>query len=323
MPTEHERNALKNRYLRECTDALAQGDYGKSFSKLNAVERVFGVSAYTSRIRSSLMRDAFLNLPAEDFNAMFPMEGSPRVCLIGDSHVRSLFLEYDTFQRGFRITPVLLAISGASISGLRRDTSTLGLNKKLRTYLELAHPDVLVFKFGQVDVDLGYFYRRVVKDMSLDFEEFAATLIRHYMEQVSSFTSAYPCIVCSINLPCLFIHDHATTIVGNAITESVSDASLKNAYIRKLHGILPDIRERTKMTMALNAMLSAECVKLSVPFIDYTDIFIDKSTLLLKERYTQTDDVHYATDHNDRAFCIDMLMHEISGCIAATRNRNS
>lgn len=322
MPTEHERNALKGRYLRECTNALGQGDYGKAFSKLNAVERVFGASAYTSRIRSSLMRDVFLNLPAEDFTAMFPMEGRPKVCVVGDSHVRSLFLEYDAFQRHFRVTPTLLAISGASISGLRRDTSTLGLKKKLRAYLDIAHPDVLVFKFGQVDVDLGYFYRRVIKDIPLDFNEFATTLTRHYMEQVDSFTSEYPCIVCSINLPSVFIHDHATMVVGNAITESIVDASRKDTYIKTLHGILPDIRERTRMSMALNTMLAMTCEKLSIPFIDYTEHFLDKNTLLLKNNYAQIDDVHYATDKNDRTFCIDILMRKITDCISLMQNKN-
>lgn len=314
MAMDKNNQLTREKYIQQCISMLTKKDYKNSYLKLNVVETVFGYDDFTSRIKSSLMRESFLNLNAEDFDKMFPVRGEPRVCILGDSHVRSLFLDYNIFQRNFNLEPTILAISGASISGLRRDTSTLGLKNKISSYVGYANPSVVVFKFGQVDIDLGYYYRRIVKNIDLNFNDFIEDLSKQYISQVSYYAKKYKCLVCGINLPSIFKKPYATTVVGNAITESIDDAEMKSVCIERLSVEIPSIHERTRMSLAFNGLISSECAKRKICYIDFNDYFLDKNSMLLKHEFSQNNDVHCATTFRDKQHCIDILMKYVFEC---------
>ena len=82
--------------------------------------------------------------------------------IYGDSHSR-IFKKIKLNRFKLNVENV----SGASLIGLPKSNSKLKLRSKIITYLKNNKPDFLILKFGQVDIDLGYYYRIVVSTKSI------------------------------------------------------------------------------------------------------------------------------------------------------------
>ncbi len=106
----------------------------------------------------------------------------------GDSHARYFHINPSIRQRWHLDdnTPTLVgkAIDAASVMGFRPGRSTLNTKKKISR--NLSHADFLVLSFGQVDLELGYYYRRVVKGENLSRSAFTTMLSKIYLDFVTS-----------------------------------------------------------------------------------------------------------------------------------------
>ena len=105
-----------------------------------------------------------------------------RLHIFGDSHSRYFFpLKFGYERAGLNRNKSVIAgefIRAASLAGFRPGRSTLDTRLKI----EAAMPACthLVLGFGQVDLELGYYYRRVVKGEDITRPGYVAWLIEIY-----------------------------------------------------------------------------------------------------------------------------------------------
>ena len=98
-----------------------------------------------------------------------------KILIYGDSHTKGFI--------GYKNDKVILdinSIPGASIKGLPRHKSTLNLNEKIKIKLENNY-DLVIFKFGQVDIDLGFWYTKIYKNNNIKFDEYINIIINKYL----------------------------------------------------------------------------------------------------------------------------------------------
>src|SRR5699024_10773924 len=104
---------------------------------------------------------------------------TPTIVTIGDSH--SKFFgppKYFAGRAGLR-TPLRYTIepnpiSAASVAGFRPGVSTLDV--KTKVHQALTGASMAILSFGQVDLELGLYYRRAVKGEEWEAEQYAAWL---------------------------------------------------------------------------------------------------------------------------------------------------
>ena len=107
--------------------------------------------------------------------------------IYGDSHSR-IFKKIKLNRFKLNVENV----SGASLIGLPKSNSKLKLRSKIITYLKNNKPDFLILKFGQVDIDLGYYYRIVVKNQSIIKREYVNNLVIKYINFINELSQLYP-----------------------------------------------------------------------------------------------------------------------------------
>ncbi|MEB3421088.1 hypothetical protein ACFSDD_23645 [Salipiger marinus] len=112
------------------------------------------------------------------------------ICVFGDSHSHHILPKAGSMSDRIGINRKYFSIVGqaipaASIAGFRPKASTL----KTKEIIRAALPNVkhLVLGFGQVDLELGYYYRKVVKnDTDLTPGEYVDWLSGIYLEFIKS-----------------------------------------------------------------------------------------------------------------------------------------
>lgn len=110
--------------------------------------------------------------------------------VFGDSHSRHILPKGGTMSerigiRSKRLTLEGEAIIASSIAGFRPQATTLQTKEIIRAAL----PDAryLMLGFGQVDLELGYYYRKVIKqDAALTPETYVPWLIDIYMDFIAT-----------------------------------------------------------------------------------------------------------------------------------------
>jgi|GEM_PF-2481846 len=246
---------------------------------------------------------AFAELPPHDFKNYFERR---ETLIIGDSHVACLFGDERAFRHSGMDAEVVF-IGGATITGFGRRESTLATYRRVNHYIKTFKPSNIVFKFGQVDVDLGWYYRRVVDDQPDNPASHFQTIIDRYVESILGLPSHTRQVVCGINLPSVPSPEQAAEYTSRIITENITDDALYTVYRSKLIRILPSIERRTEMTLEFNRQLKEKCTRSALDYFDYTDIFIDSATGILDARYAGTADHHYRTTAEDQANCVGRL----------------
>ncbi len=106
--------------------------------------------------------------------------------------------------------------------GFRRGKTRLRTAQKIQKYLPKA--DLLVLAFGQVDLELGYYYRRIIKGETITPQEFVDRLANIYEEFIDRL--AFPparIALKGVNLTVLADADFTFRYVNSIITEEVVD----------------------------------------------------------------------------------------------------
>jgi len=117
------------------------------------------------------------------------MQRVPRtITVLGDSHA-VYFIESPFFAGRLGLSmPLRYRISGsatkaASVAGFRPGASTLKVKDKIRAVLPAC--ECLVLAFGQVDLELGYYFRRAIKQEDRDPAAYVAWLIGIYSDFIA------------------------------------------------------------------------------------------------------------------------------------------
>ncbi len=259
---------------------------------------------FIQALKERVVYELFLNITPETLSILRQLYPSQDVVILGDSHLRPLFDAPEIYRKA-GIHPTLLTISGASVAGFGRAESTLQVFTNLVRFLHLTKPHCLLFKLGQVDIECGFYYKKFVKDKTLEMEIFISQLVEQYVHALQSLPDYGKCFVCGINLPAIFEQNRAIEYVHRIISANM-DAETKSVCRDFLASELPRISERTEHAFMFNDKLKNLTSENAIQYIDFTDIFYDKSSHRLRSDVTGGDH-HYACSESHIAQCADKL----------------
>jgi hypothetical protein len=229
------------------------------------------------------------------------------LAVISDSH-GMLYLSEDVLLGG-RLLPVPLLCTGASARGLGNPASRVQAGALMRAHLKTVERQLgedrlgealVLLKFGQVDLEFVYDYRRVrdgrrAFDLA-DAEAFARDSARRYAAFVRDLASETP----------------LKLVVTAALPPALNDAALRegymNAHIVEMHAEIgpealrdelqklemPDWRVRTDLARTYNRELAAACAEYGLIFFDDFTPLIGPDGLIDPELLIW----HGGTDHH-------------------------
>lgn len=221
---------------------------------------------------------------------------APLIGAFGDSHLRTYFCPDEEVYAAAGVTAHLAYISGASLTGFGRRTSSKGHFSKIEAYCRTLRPTYILLKFGQVDFEQGYYYRKAIKGEKISFAEFAERLLASYQDAVDALAGLTDIVICALNPPTIRDpQDYAQTI-RTIILENIPERKAAEIYLRHLPRYIDDYAARAGAISSFNAMLGT--MRGIARYIDKTDFFLENGSL--KDSYWQKDDVHIPISDEDR-----------------------
>ncbi|KUG28215.1 hypothetical protein ASZ90_001927 [hydrocarbon metagenome] len=211
--------------------------------------------------------------------------------VIGDSHAGSTF---GTKVFSQRIPPVFV-LPGATIAGFGKRKSTLGVFRNCHKVIAALNPSTLLFKFGQVNVDLGIYYRQFVKNMDINIGNFFIEITKNYIQSIIGLPNTTKYIVCGINMPTLVDTDTAAKYTSRVIFENKNDENLVKELHLKLQQNMPPYEERFQRSLLFNEILRATCEHHGIAYFDLVDLFCQDGKTLVPG-IVRDDDHHYFLD---------------------------
>ena len=171
-------------------------------------------------------------------------------------------------------------ISGASMSGIVNDISTLNykpiIDKNILTY----ENDYHIFKFGQVDVEYIFLYKTIVKKVKIDKLFFYDDIIQKYITFLKKYidNGIKNIVVCGSNLTNPYNWEDKMLVIlqMETLPENISYES------------------KNKDIQIFNKILMEYCAKHNIIYFDTTDecCLMKKDTLTVQDKYIGLDH-HY------------------------------
>lgn len=180
------------------------------------------------------------------------------------------------------INTKVVSMPGATISGFGKRQSTLNVRSKLIEEIKSFEPDFICFALGQVDVELGLYYKRVVKGESIDISSYLDELSEVYVNNIKEIVEGLSiphrkvCIK-GINLSVLTkSRPKAIQYTKRIITENVTEQSEIKKYLDVLRDIYPSNLERYSNHVYFNNKIKSLSEGLFCYF-DINDVIEDPS----------------------------------------------
>lgn len=221
------------------------------------------------------------------------------IVVFGDSHCR--YFEANkrvrhgvSWLEGLSID--VHSIRGASIIGLGRKRSKLKVFDTV--HKNISKESVNVFCFGQVDLELGYYYRLILKDEQWDLAGFADFLLEHYVEFLSSLPlPSQNIVVKGINLSVLTTKNFALRYVHRVITENLDDKNDVRAARARLEAMLDTYADRCAAVVYFNNRLREIAQRHGWGYFDINDILSDGMPINgVADRFIQAIFDHHVVD---------------------------
>lgn len=177
------------------------------------------------------------------------------VHIFGDSHCKcfgrdrvSSFRELTIFNN---------YVSSASARGLSNEFSNLGEGGSvIRSLEKMKKGSVCVFKYGQVDIEYNYYYKKHTKKDQISKDCFFLEVIDSYVSFVKDVSRKFPeikLLICGVNVPNVY--------------------NLKR-YIKRVGVSLPkevEYKDRFQDHCLFNSELKARCEENGIKYFDLTD----------------------------------------------------
>lgn len=184
---------------------------------------------------------------------------------------------------------------GASVKGLGKKKSRLNMAKVIGESIEIE--DTLVLNFGQVDLELGFYYELVIKGKSVSPIAYVEELIRVYIKFLLEIRKKVKRIIIKgVNIPVFRYKNFALNYVGKIITENIKseeDAARKKNI---LSSEILDIVEATNMSLLFNSLLKKFSENNSkIGYFDLTEFLISNDGKI-KNEYIPSNFDHHIID---------------------------
>lgn len=224
---------------------------------------------------------------------------SDKILIFGDSHSRYFeknkkIITHAPWVKDLNI--VLKKVPASTIVGLGRRRSKLGLRDVIQEKI-LQNPNChVVFCFGQVDLELGYYYRRVVKGEDITYSEFISYLTSQYEDFIKSFDNI-KVIVKGLNLTVLKDRDFAVKYVSRIISENIDDKNEASMARNKLLESYDSFSVRNKATLDFNTEIKRICSENEWKYFDINyELSCYKPGKGIDDIYVPSGDDHHLCD---------------------------
>jgi lysophospholipase L1-like esterase len=222
------------------------------------------------------------------------------VYVFGDSHSKYFQLTKqvkNVYHYPADLSVKVMSFKGATVSGFGKRESTLNVKLHLKDIIKEEQPDHICLNFGQVDLELGYFYKKYVKSENVNFEDFVSKQVTTYLEFVKELSNVIPCVVKGLNLPALcFDSDKAINYTKRIITENIADPVVAGKVLSKMKANFPSDYERTQMLLHYNNILKSSCEKEGIPYFDINDSLKNNDSGLLDIKFIPANRDHHIVD---------------------------
>ena len=187
---------------------------------------------------------------------------------------------------------------GAAIAGFGKRQSTTNVKQKILEILKTNSHDYLLLNFGQVDVELGLFYRKFIKKENLSFKTHCENIIRIYIEFIQSLPfDNNNILVKGINLPVLcYSKSKWLDYINRIITENIVDPNEVTLISREMENFYLCDHDRTSMALLFNERLKSELSKIKVEYGDINKDLLDESTGLISTNFIPCKMDHHLVD---------------------------
>lgn len=221
----------------------------------------------------------------------------PVIHVLGDSHSR--FFNPTRFFLG-RIgmvgeptySVVAEPIHGAAVAGFRPKLSTLDVKARIReATAEASH---VILAFGQVDLELGYYYRLAVKKETWEPSAYVSWLLQVYEDFLADLSlSGTSVALKGVNLTALRPRPFAVRYVSRIV--SVHEHGSPRERDRMVVGHLLDEAGQNDMHLAFNAGLRQVAESRGVGYFDLVEETSGEGAHALRDEFlTATFDHHLA-----------------------------
>ncbi len=207
------------------------------------------------------------------------------VLVLGDSHAKGFFAHGNRpYGASEDITIYGQAITGATVTGIGRLRSALDVNKRVRALIEqhLANCRHVVFAFGQVDVELGLYYRWVVKDEMVEPEVLFTEIVAQYIRNIKEMSQGITPLIKGINQTVLIRQNHAIRYTSRILLENEADQSPLTARLRAVY---PSYDVRLYISNLFNEVLAKAAAAAGIGYFDINAAIVDKETGEVKDAY--------------------------------------
>lgn len=185
------------------------------------------------------------------------------IAIFGDSHAKFFFdTPFFVGRQGLRL-PLAFRVKGefisaSSVAGFRPGVSKL----KVKDQIAAALPGTrrLVLAFGQVDLELGYYYRLAVKRETVDPDGYVDWLARIYEDFLNGLRlSGIDVALKGVNLTALSPRPFAIRYVARIVTEGTGKKPIEGDHLIEPHILSED--DQNRMHLAFNDRLKAIAAK--------------------------------------------------------------
>jgi len=240
-----------------------------------------------------------------------------KVKIFGDSH-----------SSYFKINPRILKLlgspdlestvkvyKGGSMTGFGKRSSTLNLTEEITGNIDV--DDFVIFNFGQVDIELGFYYKRIIKREEINIIHHMDEIIEKYILFVRSLNSKN-IVIKGINIPSTC---HSEKQWQNFIMRIISPntlSSLDNGNVNanivreEIKKLSFDDRMRTNISFKFNEKLKWHCNNASINYYDINEYLVDETSGLIKDSFlTPAFDNHIADSIESRLLYWNGALKEI------------
>lgn len=243
-----------------------------------------------------------------------------KVCVFGDSH--SVYFgatpqlihmkpEYNALDLKLEV------IQGATVKGLGKRVATLNTLAKIDDSIHKYSPDIVVLAFGQVDVELGYYYVTVVKGEEISPESYIKSLTDTYLKFIQEKSQGkYLLVVKGINPPVLsFFKTKALTYTNRIITENIEDESEQRRLFESLKINFPDDTARLRNHLFFNTLIEEHAQRYGFDYYDINRYLIEPGTNHVKLSLIPSAFDHHIAD------TLEVRMQYLDGILNVAQSR--
>ncbi|OGR06873.1 MAG: hypothetical protein A2511_17485 [Deltaproteobacteria bacterium RIFOXYD12_FULL_50_9] len=221
-----------------------------------------------------------------------------KIVVFGDSHTK-FFGKEQTLSSLYHLgdfyeNSICHIYDGATIKGFGKRKSTLNIREKILG--EIMQNDIVVLCFGQVDIELGIYFKKFVKCEDESLDDFLTVLIQSYQLLIDMVKpQAKEVIIKGVNLPVLIEHKKAVRYTHRIISENLSDKEEIQKTRQKLAKGFPGIHQRISFSKLLNEKLQHLARANGVGYFDI-NAKISYSNGLVKEEFIPAFFDHHLAD---------------------------